>query len=346
MAFHDSPIIDKNAERSEESVLLVRTFFSKKNGFISREVASDDYGVDINCELIVDGNVTHSIFPIQIKSAAKAQYIFKNGEKHYNLTFLTSRLGYLSRSQAFFASMIIYYDESQNILYFDFVTEILNRLLIGKKDDSWMNQKTVQISFPESKAITHISIKKLHEKIGKRFELVMDGIKNIDFDFVHLKSRVVVEKGNQIQDIVDTLKKYGSYLFNSRKYNELISLLEQLPKKYIDSPRIAYLAALVYTESSQVLSADYFLKICLNNLSNFSEDGREALLMQKFKNDFQLGISTYDELLKQLDELEQEVKSEDHKISIELNRNQVEINKVFSTKQNDDELEKKTYNFL
>ncbi len=82
--------IDKNAERSEESVLLVRTFFSKKNGFISREVASDDYGVDINCELIVDGNVTHSIFPIQIKSAAKAQYIFKNGEKHYNLTFLTS----------------------------------------------------------------------------------------------------------------------------------------------------------------------------------------------------------------------------------------------------------------
>jgi hypothetical protein len=167
----------------------------------------------------------------------------------------------------------------------------------------------------------------------------------IDFDFVHLKSRFIAEKNNQILDIVENLKKFGSYLFNSRRYHELINLLEQLPKKYIDSPRIAYLAALVYTESSQVLSADYFLKICLKNLSSFSEDGREALLMQKFKNDFQLGIATYDELLEQLDELEKKVKSEDNKISIELNRNQVEINKVFSTKQNDNELEKKTYNF-
>lgn len=345
MAFHDSPIVDKNAERSEESVLLARKFLSKKNGFISREVASDDYGVDINCELIIDGNVTHSIFPIQIKSAAKAQYIFKNAEKQYTLSFLTSRLGYLTRSQAFFASMIIYYDESLNILFFDFVTDILNRLLFEKKDDSWMNQRTVQISFPESKIINNTSIKELHEKIRKRFELVQDSFKNIDFDFVHLKSRVIVQENNRIHEIIENLKKFGSYLFNTRKYHELIYLLEQLPKKYIDSPPMAYLAALVYTESSQVLSADYFLKICIKNLSSFSEDRREAILMQKFKNDFQLGIATYDELLEQLDELEQKVKSEDNRISIELNRNQVEINKIFSTKQNDKELEKKTYDF-
>ena len=346
MAFNDSPIVDKNAERSEKSVLLARQFLRKENGYISREVTSDDYGVDINCELIVDGNVTHSIFPIQIKSAAKAQYTIRNGEKHYTLPFLTSRLGYLCRSQAFFSSIIIYYDESQSILFYDFVNEILNRLLVGKKDDTWKNQKTVQISFSENNIINDSSVKKLHRKIEQRFTLVNDTLFNkINFDFVHLKSRVVIEQNNEIQNIVVKIKKYGSYLFNARKYPELINLLEQLPKKYIDSPPIAYFAALVYTESSQVLSADYFLKICMKNLSTFSEEGREALLMQKFKNDFQLGIASYDELLLHLDELEQKVQSEDNKISIELNRNQVEINQVFSTRNNDKELEKKTYNF-
>lgn len=345
MAFHDSPVVDKNAERSEKSVLLVRQFFSKENSYISREVTSDDYGVDINCELIIDGNVTHSIFPIQIKSKAKAQYIIQNGEKHYTLPFLTSRLGYLARSQAFFASMIIYYDESKDVLFYDFVTDILNRLLIGKKDDSWKNQKTVQISFPESNIIDDISIIELHEKIRRRFELVQDSFKKIDFDFVHLKSRTVTEENNQIQVIVEKLKKFGSYLFNSRKYPELIYLLEQLPKRYIDNPKIAYFAALVYTESSQVLSADYFLKICIKNFASFSEKEKEALLMQKFKNDFQLGIATSDELLERLDELERKVKSQENRINIELSRNQVEINKAFSTRNNDEELKKKTYSF-
>jgi hypothetical protein len=77
MAFTDPPYVDKNSERSEESVLKTRMIFSKKNGFITREVNADDYGVDLYEELIINKGATGQIFPIQIKSAQKAQFIYK-----------------------------------------------------------------------------------------------------------------------------------------------------------------------------------------------------------------------------------------------------------------------------
>ena len=52
MGFWDNPIIDRNAERSEVSVLQTRLRLSLENGFVSRVVdGSQDYGVDIYCEL-------------------------------------------------------------------------------------------------------------------------------------------------------------------------------------------------------------------------------------------------------------------------------------------------------
>jgi hypothetical protein len=345
MAFNDPPYIDSCAERSEKSVIKTRFYFCKENGFISREVTNDDYGVDIYSEIIIEGGATGSIFPIQIKSTKKSKYIF-NKKKYYTLSFSTSRLGYLYRNTSFFAGLIIYYDEASDKLYFDYVTEILDRLILGKKDDSWRKQDKVQISFPEENLVDNESIKIIHQTIKKRFELVRNELYNgIDFDFIHLKSRKIENQENKVLKIVATLKQSGSYLFNQRKYSFLIHLLEQLPKKIIDSPRIAYFAALVYTECSIVLSADYFHKICLQNYSNYSEEDREALMMQKFKNDFQLGLYSYDELLGQLDDLKFKVKSPENLLSIEININQIEINKVFEAKNLDNKLEEKTYVF-
>ena len=344
MAFHDSPIVDKNAERSEQSVLSTRQFFSKKNGFISREVTSDDYGVDIYSELIVNEAVTGNVFPIQIKSTSKARYVFNQG-KYFTLPFSTSRLGYLYRHNAFFSSIIIFYDESTDSIYYDFVTEILNRVLLGKNDEKWQQQKTVTISFPENNVVDNSSIKIIHQIISKRFGEVRNALKYIIFDLVLLRERQIENNDSKVQKIVTFLRQFGSDLFNERKYFELINLLEQLPKKELDHPRIAYLAALVYSESSEVLSADYFIKICLINFSYFSEKGKEALLMQKYKNDYQLGLYTSDDFLNQLYDLKQKIKSPENIINIEININQLEINKAIESKDFEVDLEGKTYEF-
>lgn len=344
MAFHDSPIVDKNAERSEHSVLSTRQFFSKKNGFISREVTSDDYGVDIYAELIVKEAATGNVFPIQIKSTSKSRYAFNQG-KFYTLPFSTSRLGYLYRHNAFFSSIIIFYDESTDSIFYDFVTEILNRVLLGKNDEKWMQQKTVTISFPEDNLIDNSSIRIIHRIISKRFGEVRNALKNIIFDLVLLRERQIENNDSKLQKIVIFLKQFGSDLFNERKYFDLINLIEQLPKKELDHPRIAYLAALVYTESSEVLSADYFIKICLNSFSHFNEKGKEAILMQKYKNDYQLGLYTSDEFLKQLNDLKQKIKSPENIINIEININQLEINKAIESKDFEVDLEGKTYEF-
>lgn len=53
MSFYDDPIVDDNSKRSEESVNAVKSLFTRKNGFISRE-ESPDYGVDLDVELIFE----------------------------------------------------------------------------------------------------------------------------------------------------------------------------------------------------------------------------------------------------------------------------------------------------
>ena len=98
MAFNDCPMVDKNAELSEISVLNTRKFLSKKNGFISRE-STDDVGVDLDVELIVDNSsATNSIFAVQIKSQEESSIVTVRGEKYLSHQFKTSRLGHLCRS--------------------------------------------------------------------------------------------------------------------------------------------------------------------------------------------------------------------------------------------------------
>ncbi|RZK32241.1 MAG: DUF4365 domain-containing protein, partial [Hymenobacter sp.] len=97
MAYSDSPRVDDNSKRSEESVLRVKSILSLKNGFINRE-ESPDCGVDLDIELITDGkNASARKFAVQIKSAAKLNTVKKNGKEFFAFSFETSRLNYLRK---------------------------------------------------------------------------------------------------------------------------------------------------------------------------------------------------------------------------------------------------------
>lgn len=345
MAFNDPPYVDKNAERSEESVLKTRMIFSKKNGFIAREVASDDYGVDLYNELIIDNGASSHIFPIQIKSVKKAPFIYKDDIKHFTLPFSTSRLGYLYRNMSF-SGLIVLYNESSEKLYYDFATSIFNRILFDKKDNTWMSQSTVTISFPEENLLDANSIIDIHKIIRLRFEKILHATSNLhnsfDLSFSLFEDQKTNQSDAQSKKIVKLLTEIGVTLFNERKYPELIELLEKLPKKYIDKPQIAYLAAIVYTETGNVLSSDYFLKVCFKNKMHYSVEEWEPLLLQRYKTDFNFGAYTTAELLDKLHELKKVVSVTENKLNIEININQFEILSIIEDIDIDESLIKKT----
>ena len=87
MSFFDSPTVDDNAKKSEESVLKVKGIFTKRNGFINRE-ENPDYGVDLDVELVLEAHHASSQkFAVQIKSTGKVSTVSKDGHKYISLSF-------------------------------------------------------------------------------------------------------------------------------------------------------------------------------------------------------------------------------------------------------------------
>src|SRR5688572_13157963 len=108
MAFDDSPNVDPSSKASEESVLAVKAFFTRRNGFISREEIPD-YGCDLNVELVLEKeNASSQQFPIQIKSDGDISIINSYGSKYISKSIETSRIGYLCRRTPAYGLVIVY----------------------------------------------------------------------------------------------------------------------------------------------------------------------------------------------------------------------------------------------
>lgn len=331
MGFWDKPIIDKNSERSEDSVLKSLSFFSLKNGFNSHIVdGTKDYGVDIHCELIDENGATGNMFPIQIKSAEKAQYIYKNAVKYFTLKFLTSRLGYLCRQVPTYG-IIVFYDESNEILYYDFVLEIYNRIRIEKKDETWKEKTHVTIHIPESNQVK-FDLKSIHKTFINRFINTNALIEEYGDDFnipsIGLRKPIKPVDSNSRRTIeaIKLLETIGPYLFNQRDYLKITGLLEILAKRDFHRPRISYIAAITYTEVGELLDADYFLKLSYARKEQYSGEEFFALEMQRFKVDFSLGLYDKGELLTKLKNLRENCENTDNLRNIDININMLEIN--------------------
>jgi hypothetical protein len=329
MAFWDKPIVDRNSERSEDSVLKSQLFFSLKNGFNSHIVdGSKDYGVDIYCELINENGATGNIFPIQIKSTGKAQYIFKNSIKYFSFQFLTSRLGYLCRHTPSYG-IIVFYNETDDTLYYDYLWEIYNRIRLEKKDDLWQNKSTVNIHIPEQNKV-QIDLENIHKTFLNRFAntntLIEEHGRDFDIPSFGFKKLVKSLKGkDRISKAINLLETIGPYLFNEREYTKIIGLLEILPKNVFYRPKISYIAAITYAELGDLLDADYFLKISFSKKREYTEEEFLALEMQRFKVDFSYGINNKNELIEKLKDIRKRTSNSDNLLNIDININMIEI---------------------
>lgn len=342
MGFWDRPIVDKISERSEDSVLKTQLIFSRRNGFNSHPIeGSKDYGIDISCELLDNNRALGNSFPIQIKSVKKIRYVYKDKKKYYTLQFLTSRLGYLCNQVPTYGVIVLYIEDTDT-LYFDYVTEIYNRIRLEKKDESWKDKNTVTIKIPEENILKD-NIENIHNTFINRFANLSSLIDKHggEFDIPSFNQRKYFEEpkeNNEITQAINFLENLGPYLFNQREYPKIASLLDLLPKKDLNRTKIAYIAALTYAEVGEFIDADYFLKVCYSKKDDYTSEEFLSLEMQRFKVDFAYGLKDKNEFINQLKQLRKRETNNDNILNIDINIKALELSEKIGKLTNNDNI--------
>lgn len=302
MAFEDNPIVDKNSETSEESVLVVKHAFSRKNGFISREEIPD-YGCDLDVELINNSIASSKKFAIQIKSSTNFTYL-KN-DPVVSLDFKTSRLGYLCRRIGY--GLVVIYDEVKKITLFEYVENIVLKLRETRNNDEWKRQESVKIHIPIQNILNELSVKAIHEKFWKRHQNLESLITNhgASFGIPVLEFQQFKDSYNEDpNELFDSLKKYGLLLVNSLEFKTLIQLINKIPfSEILSSNELLLLSAIAYTEMGKLIDAQFFINKCLSNRSKYSKDELLIIEFSKAKADFSLGNLDNTELNQKIENL-------------------------------------------
>jgi hypothetical protein len=321
MSFSDNPIVDIASKNSEESVNAVRSSFTLKNGFIRRK-EDPDYGVDEDVELIIENQASSKKFAIQIKSVAKANFIENDGIKYITLQFKSLRLGYLCRRPPAYGIIIIY-DDSTQISYYEYVEEICNRLNNRNNNDNWKEIDKPTIHIPITNILNHDSLEKIHQKmvdrhINNQFLLIaygdkynipvyQDNITNHKIDF------------DNPQTIAKFLSDNGLKLFNHNDLSIIYHLLSKLTiADILKSAELILLASITYCESGRFIDADYFLKKS-EKIRDFDNNQKNLWSFTRYKTDFALGNYEYKKYLSKLQDLTKTVSGSFNNIVLEIN---------------------------
>lgn len=73
--------------------------------------------------------------------------LFTKRMDNISLKFNNGRFGYLCRQIPYYG-IIVFYDEENEILYYDYVRDLYIRLNESKIDDSWKSQEHIMLHFP------------------------------------------------------------------------------------------------------------------------------------------------------------------------------------------------------
>jgi len=336
MAFNDNPIVDKNSERSEESIHKTHLIFSRKNGFISHDVdGNKDYGVDIYCQLTYQGEAGPNTFPIQVKSVQAIKKKTVDSIYCVRLSFKTSRLGYLMRHSSS-CGLIIIYDDTTGDLYGDFVMDIYNKIRVEKKNNQWKENEDVTISIPTHNKINSGTINKFHSRLYNLFRnfdrMKIDHGYNYSFPFPETNGETTALSSVQI------LEKYGELLFNSYKLREIIQLISRLNRESLNNKIIVYIGAITYTETGNTIEADYFFRLSEKYKPEYSDHQQEVLEYQNFKNDFYKGVHSNDKKIEDLKRIKNKSSSLVNSIYAEINIVSLTLLNIIGSKDFDESI--------
>ena len=315
MAFSDDPIIDKNAERSQESVLKTKLLFSKKNGFISHEVnGSEDYGVDVICQMIENGKATSFYFPIQIKSKKSYKETTRQNTLFKKFSFSTSRLGHLIRHTPL-TGLIVIFDERTEELFFECALTLYNDIRESHTDDTWKQQETVTLYINSKNVLDEDKIRQVYVVSLSHFyrsnQLLIDHSANYDLQ--------VSEEVLKSTSTKDFLLEYGESLFRSSDYNSLCAALERLPRSAFQDFQICYLAAITYVDVGNLVDSDYYFRLSDKHINEYTSDQREMINIQRFRLEYYMGRKSREELKSMLKSFEASASTTNQLLSLKIN---------------------------
>ena len=325
MGYYDDPIVDENAKRSEESVNAVKSLFTRRNGFISRE-ENPDYGVDFDVEPVYEGfKASSKKFAIQIKSSQSLDLITHEETQFVSLPFKTSRLGYLARRDPGYGIIVIY-EESSAVCYFDYVEEIIARLDDHPGRQDWRDQQTVNILVPLNRLDT-ASLQAMHARYKKRFE---NSSRLLEKHGPEFNIPVLIHgEGNKEEQTVDFkdpvqipsfLEKHGAMLFNEHEFAMLHQMLGLISKNDIDrSAELVFLAAITYTQVGQMIEAEYYIRKANKRAVELSGEKLRIISFSQIRVEFLKGDIDYVQFQERLKTLAEEVDDVENQLVIEIN---------------------------
>lgn len=324
MAYGDTPKVDDNSIRSEESVFAVKKVLSRRNGFISRE-ESPDYGVDLDVELVNrEKGATSQKFAVQIKSAKKIAYVQKEGTEYVVLPFKTSRLSYLcNRTPAY--GIIALHEENSEAAYFDYVDAIVPRL--DEHNADWREQETVTI-YIAKQLLTDETALALHERMTTRFLnhqlLLVSSGATYGIPVFDTNQPVGLEMGgvdfNNPQHVEGLLEKYGFALLNQDSLDILLHCLGQLTVRTIsNSSNLLLLSALGYGRAGYIIETESYLRRCFLLVNEFDAIETELLYFTKWKTAYLKGEITSKDFAVELASLAGKTKSKVNAINFQSN---------------------------
>ena len=324
MSFYDDPLIDDNAKRSEESVNAVRSLFTRKNGFISRE-EQPDYGVDLDVELMTaETGASSKKFAIQIKSTGEVSRTTYGEISYLTLKFKTSRLGYLARREPAYG-IIILFDEQNRTCYYDFVEEVIKRLDDLDTREGWRAQQYVTILLPQ-KTISPEELQHIHQKFLTRHHhshlLLQEHGHQFNIPILDLHEEKTDKKFNfeDPEQVVGFLEKFGSFLFNEHEFQTVLQLLGQVNKSRIqNSPQLIFLSAITYTQSGNVIEAEYYLRKASKNAGALSEEEKGIIAFSEIRIEFLKGNINHASFLQRFRELSAASNNLENQLTIDIN---------------------------
>lgn len=303
MAFADTPNVDDSSKKSEESELLVKKLFTKRKGFINRE-EKPDYGVDLDVELVYDGeNASSHKFAIQIKSATELTTVTKDGEAFISFTFKTSRLGYLCRRAPGYGIIVLYHDDGkgEGTAYYDYVDSIVQRIDAYNTNPDWKLQDSVQIYIPFKQILDDAAAAGIHQTVAGLYErhnlmLRAQGPRyNIPYFNTAPAGAALPIDFNDPTQVAEQLEKLGGALFNEQEYDMLRDLLERLPASRISrSAQLSFLAAITYDQTGFLTEGEFYVAKCLRLVADLDPESRMLLELTRIRLAFLRGTVSFE----------------------------------------------------
>jgi hypothetical protein len=319
MAFADTPQIDRYSINSNRSELALEAALNQSSGFICRKDIPDK-GCDYDIELITDGtNASNWRFGLQLKSVEKLTLVANN--EYVSYSFETSRLGYLMR-RPFGAGVIALYSMASDVIYFDYVDRVYNRLMEERDSTDWMQNDSVNVRIPTSSILDTHGISELHKTFSNRFlrgsVLLTSHGDKYGLPTTNITGEVKYD-WNNLEDIKKMLREYGLLLLNSYDLTIVYDLISQVSHKEICAdPELLKIAAITYCEVGMYAEASLYNKRFIKSEADLRSD---SLTMEyvALKIDLGLGKITWTEFSDRAKLVVLRDTSEQNAVTVEIN---------------------------